>query len=331
MRRTHIGPALLASLLAALAGCAAYVNIPPQPGDTAIHRPDMIPIPELMTNAVMWATARYPVEPPYAVNLPADTPRITYNNVVSRGTRDRGLPMTPKVENLPTYHVAEVRIRGTRAQVDVVLPRGLEAAATTVTFRFTMGTWTMQDARSWIAGVIPVPAPQYIPGSVEKPAPPQTAEEGIAETQMEASPAPAAEAADEAPADTPAAQLADWSEAEQEPAEPQPQPILIEQDEAPAQTEPIEPAPAQPLTVDSATDAIDIVLHPDGTLSREGEDVDLPTAFAGIGKESAVHLTIERGPDGSEASTAEAVIASFRIRGVEKLTVERVPAAPPEK
>ncbi|MFG0251343.1 MAG: hypothetical protein ACF8NJ_00550, partial [Phycisphaerales bacterium JB038] len=174
MRRTHLAIVLVTLLAAGLGGCASYVNIPPQPGDTAIHKPDMIPVPELMTDALMWATARYPVEPPYAVNLPADTPRVTYSNVVERGTRGRGIAMSPEVEHLPTYHIAEVRIRGTRAQVDIVLPAGQGAAATTVTLRSTMSGWRMQDARSWIAGVVPVPAATYIPDAVFAPPPTQT-------------------------------------------------------------------------------------------------------------------------------------------------------------
>ena len=164
MRRTHTAILLLTVCFAAcLSGCASYVNIPPQPGDTAIHKPDMIPVPELMTDALVWATARYPVEPPFAVNLPPDTPRVTYNNVVERGTRGRGVPMSADVEHLPTYHIAEVRIRGTRAQVDIILPRGQKASATTVTLRSTVSGWRMQDARSWIAGVVPVPFANYIP------------------------------------------------------------------------------------------------------------------------------------------------------------------------
>jgi hypothetical protein len=286
-----------------------------------------------MSSALMWATARYPVEPPFAVNLPADTPRVTYNNVVRDGTRRRGLPMTPKVENLPSYHVAEVRIRGTRAQVDVVLPEQAEAAATTVTFRHTMGAWRMQDSRSWIAGVIPVPAPHYIPGSVEEPAPPQTLAEPNEQVDPESTepaepdtqPMPM-EA--EPPAEDPEEQLEDWAEEQQAapPAEPEAEEppaeqldpdevLLVEQGEEAAEELP--------------ADAIRYVLHPDGTISRGGEVVDLPRAFAGIDKDSAVHLTIEQAADGTEASTAEAVIASFRIRGVEQLVVERVAAEPP--
>ncbi len=323
MRRTHFAIALLTvSLTACLSGCASYVNIPPQPGDTAIHKPDLVPVPELMADALTWATARHPVEPPFAVNLPADTPRVTYTNVVKRGTRGRGVPMSEDVEHLPTYHIAQVRIRGTRAQVDIILPKGQEAAATTVTLRSTVSGWRIQDARTWIANVIAVPVANFIPGDASAPAAQQTAA-GPAEE-----PQPAEEETRQAPLvrGTPGQQPVP-AEAASEPTE---EVVEVEPEKASPPVVVVAKQPDDPEII-PVGEAIQYILHLDGTISRDGALVDLPTAFAGIGKESAVHLEIEQGADGSEASTAEAVIASFRIRGVESLTVERVPAEIPEK
>jgi hypothetical protein len=322
MRRTHTAILLLTVCFAAcLSGCASYVNIPPQPGDTAIHKPDMIPVPELMTDALVWATARYPVEPPFAVNLPPDTPRVTYNNVVERGTRGRGVPMSADVEHLPTYHIAEVRIRGTRAQVDIILPRGQKASATTVTLRSTVSGWRMQDARSWIAGVVPVPFANYIPAYSSVYDDEETAEAMAEEPPLVED-------------DTPRAPLVRGVPRQAQPvAQPVAEPeesVGMELEEESSSSVVVTKKPAQPDAV-PVGEAIQYILHLDGTISRDGALVDLPTAFAGIGKESAVHLEIERGADGSEASTAEAVIASFRIRGVKNLTVERLPTATPEK
>ena len=321
----HVRAALAALITATslfTCGCVAnYVNVPPQPGDTAFHNPDLIPVPELMTDALTWVTAKYPVDPPYAVNLPPGTGHATYVRVVEDGTRGRGVPMSPEVEGLPTYHVAAVRIRGTRATVDVVLPEGLDAVACTVTLRSTIYGWRIQDSRSWLTPVIPVPAPYYLPPEepLSHPADREQtdSDNDIPETDMrefETDSSSENLLPDDTTSTTEQSGELVYSDLpnESEPA-------------AEDMTDTVTPAP---VAGDLPPDAVHYVIHPDGTIERDGYPADLRKTFAGIDENSSVLVVVEHTDEGEEAPITEAVLAAFRIRGVANLVVQRVPEGP---
>jgi hypothetical protein len=322
-----------------LGGCAvSYVNIPPLPGDTALHSPDLAPAPELMTGALSWVTTRYEFPEQYAVSLPEGTGRGTYKNIVAKGTRDRGVPLMGGTDHLPVCYVASVKIRGGKAEVRVIRPSDTPPGqGVTVRFASTWGGWKMVDSRTWEAGVIDLPQRYYVPGTdpyEELEPEPEPMEEEATETEppvtdeatTQPEPEPLVieedETMDPSIREVPIEEPTTPVEVEEPPAaDPEPEMVVVD----PEPTEEADDATADAAGVAAV---VRYVLRPDGVIVRDGEVVPLGEAFDGIGRSSIVHLWIEQTADGREAGSANAMIASFRIRQVRSLTVERgaVPA-----
>src|SRR5690606_29178547 len=135
----------VASLLAIplLAGCGAggvgWSTYPPVRGQAAFGNPNRYPMPQVVTAALRYTLDRYPPPPPraaapapvdgqvpglgatseIAINLPEGFSRERYLEIAGALTTDRVAvhPLTPETVALPTYHVAQVRIRGGQATV----------------------------------------------------------------------------------------------------------------------------------------------------------------------------------------------------------------------
>ena len=106
-----------------LAGCAApsYTNIPPLPGDTALHSPNDWNVLRVERAALAHVLEKDPPSGRYAITLPQGTSSSSTNwmihNLPSGGGRadDTAGP-------IPVYEVAQVRIRGLDARVDIIRP-----------------------------------------------------------------------------------------------------------------------------------------------------------------------------------------------------------------
>ncbi|MEC9373147.1 MAG: hypothetical protein VYC34_04855 [Planctomycetota bacterium] len=163
------------------AGCAGYANYPPLRGDTAINNPNVTPMTDIMVSALSWTLERYPPNQPFAVNLPKGMDPDVAGRLLERLEDPNANLMTRETMGLPTFHIARVWIRGTKAEVDVQRPiltlQSPSGGAAHQTMELTLEggwqAWRVSSVKTWAIGAIPTPAPNFIG---EKAAEEQTAE-----------------------------------------------------------------------------------------------------------------------------------------------------------
>jgi hypothetical protein len=120
VRSTLAAFALSLTLLAT--GCATYVNIPPHPGDVAVHNPNEENVQNVMVAAARAALAERSIDGPFQVVLPPGTLPTTYDAVLPRiHSKATWSPDGPR-EGQATVEIRELRIRGSSAEVDVIRP-----------------------------------------------------------------------------------------------------------------------------------------------------------------------------------------------------------------
>jgi hypothetical protein len=118
--RTTVTILLALAILPAL-GCATYVNLPPHDSDVAIHVPN-----ESNTLAVQGAALRalkqdWPKGQPTQVLPYAGTSQANSHQVAVSAGQPFFFASEP-ASDVPTIEIRQVRIRGTRAAVDIARP-----------------------------------------------------------------------------------------------------------------------------------------------------------------------------------------------------------------
>lgn len=161
---------ILAGLFPVMAvGCVGYTTYPPGAGrDAAFNSPNVPPAPEVIYQAVAYATSRYPVAGAYAVNLPPelDPKRVDYIFDLLKDP-DAGV-LSPEAEaaRVPVFHVGRVWIRGVHAEVDIFRPvldiPGPDGAEVTQMVTLTlrsnlMSRWRVTGTRSSAIGLHDAP------------------------------------------------------------------------------------------------------------------------------------------------------------------------------
>ena len=110
---------------AALAGCATYVNIPPQAGDLARHDPNLENVFHVQKQAMQAVLDDQAPQGPYQLILPDDTKPTTYDALAAQLEPQADWSSEGPMERHVQIHVSKVRIRSWRAQVDIVRPSDL--------------------------------------------------------------------------------------------------------------------------------------------------------------------------------------------------------------
>ncbi len=111
---------LIVPVLALLTGCTTYINIPPQPGDLAVHNPNNGTVREVESTGLAAVLAGRSAGQRLGVKLPEGTDAETYKRIIT--------PLGDKVyqdEAVQPKAFAEVRrvaVRGRYAEVDIVMP-----------------------------------------------------------------------------------------------------------------------------------------------------------------------------------------------------------------
>jgi hypothetical protein len=190
----------LVLLALAVAGCnPVAVNVPPLPGDTAFHSPNLGSVVAVQTAGLEYAIKRWPVEGDYSVDLPYGSSAEAYADVLT--TLPSGAYRVSDKPETPTYRVAQVRVRGLTALVDIVVPaQPAEQLVTVTCVRDALGPWYARSARLWR---VPVEQALMMSSRSLAPAPePETpTEEAPAPSEPESTPeTPAAPAAPSEPA-----------------------------------------------------------------------------------------------------------------------------------
>lgn len=165
-------PAILL-LAAALSGCASYVNIPADSEkDLAINAIDAPPTPGVISAALDHVLRDFPPPAtPYGIRLPVEASDNTWHKTVRQ--RDGALPYAELPEGHPVYDVRSIRIRGSDAWVDVVVPETIDnRPLVELRLEGWVDGWKVTSVRRWSASVIRAreSSGQYVPTSTNEPA-----------------------------------------------------------------------------------------------------------------------------------------------------------------
>lgn len=146
---------LMVVVAAGLAGCVSYASYPAVPKNTAINDPNTPAMEEVMMAGLRWIAAKYPPRassptgealgpaPDVAVNLPKGVKPNVYRRVAA--AVPGGQPLTQQNQNLPTYHVTEIRVRGDQANIWILRPSFDLGAAPS-------GGVVYQEVKLWLRG-----------------------------------------------------------------------------------------------------------------------------------------------------------------------------------
>ncbi|MCW5769743.1 MAG: hypothetical protein KIT19_13780 [Phycisphaeraceae bacterium] len=160
LRRAAIGGSILASLT--LAGCVGYHSYPPTPEQRARESMGERAPVDVMVRAMERVLAMHPPAGggAFAVNMPITTPPDVYARVADRVG---GRPVMVETASLPIYHIAGVRVRNSRAQVDIVWPTGRGTnRSSTVWLEGGLQPWSVKRVQEWNEGVIATPELYFI-------------------------------------------------------------------------------------------------------------------------------------------------------------------------
>lgn len=115
----------IAATVGVLGGCVSLASYPAAPGETAIRNTNDPRVIDVMVVALDWVIRRYPPETTgearLAINLPPGVRERIYERAAIR-IGHGAVPLSTETQNLPTYHVARLRIRGDEAAVDILRP-----------------------------------------------------------------------------------------------------------------------------------------------------------------------------------------------------------------
>lgn len=162
----HAAQISTVSLLATatLGGCVGYHSYPPTPEQRARESMGERAPVDVMVRALERVLAIHPPQGgaggAFAVNMPVTTPPDVYATVASRVG---GEPVTYTNSNLPIYHISGVRIRNSKAQVDIVWPAGEGTTrSATVWLEGGLQPWAVKRVQEWNEGVIATPELYHI-------------------------------------------------------------------------------------------------------------------------------------------------------------------------
>lgn len=151
-----------------LGGCVSWASYPAAPGEAAVKNPNDPALIDVMTTAMEWVVRKYPPGPEQqagarlAVNLPPGIRPRLYE-ALARDVGHGAVPLTRERTDLPIYHIAQVRIRGDEAAVDILRPLIELGAAPSgepvyqevrVNLRGGVRPWTVTSHREWTPGTV---------------------------------------------------------------------------------------------------------------------------------------------------------------------------------
>jgi len=146
----------------AIAGCAGYNTWPPQEGVRGLSDPNARPNDQVMLASLQYVTDRYPPDTErYAINLPEGLNPRLYKWIVDRAG-EGAEPLTVENQDLPIYHLKQIKVRGREAEVMLLRPvteagTGPEGEMAyqpiTVSLRGGLDGWRIVHRREWIVGL----------------------------------------------------------------------------------------------------------------------------------------------------------------------------------
>lgn len=163
-RNAGLAAAGLAMVVAA--GCAGYSTWPPRDGSAGVANPNARPNDQVMLTGLRYVVERYPADSEtYALNLPQGLNPRLYKWIADR-VGEGAEPLTTKNQAGPIYHVKEIKVRGSEAQLLVLRPvteagpgphGSMAYQPITITMRGGVEGWHVVRRREWVVGLEETP------------------------------------------------------------------------------------------------------------------------------------------------------------------------------
>ncbi len=146
---------VVATVVILTLGCTPYVNVPAQNDAVALHRPNYDTVTHVIAAAVSAVVADRPPAGPYIVALPQGVAPGQYD-VVLASLGPNAIAATKAQDNsLPVIDARRVRVRGWKAEVDVIRPidatqpQGMKQLVTVELARDMVEGWSVTHLRPW--------------------------------------------------------------------------------------------------------------------------------------------------------------------------------------
>ncbi len=151
----NLRPVATFACLAALSGCASYVNIPPDSSeDIAINAINAPPTPGILHTALDYVLIEHPApQTPYGIRLPVEASESTWRKILA--DRQGAVAFSQVAQGAPVYDVRSIRIRGADAWVDIVVPQTIDnRPLVEVRLEGFVSGWRVSSVRHWSTRVI---------------------------------------------------------------------------------------------------------------------------------------------------------------------------------
>jgi len=153
---------IVAALLLAPLGCAPYVNIPPQKGDTlARHDINAPSIRKITIPALQAVVDQNPPAGQFMVILPEPVQRLTYAAILPQISENAVAPFDDEAIAVAAYEVKQIRIRANKGEVDILRPGpgGTQQLVTVYLENPPFSDWIVDRLRVWRGPVEIGPVP----------------------------------------------------------------------------------------------------------------------------------------------------------------------------
>jgi len=145
-----------------LSCCSPIATYPPVEVSTAVSfsNSSYEPVPTILVTTIEYAHNHYGGMETVVYNLPEGMLGETYDIVSARVSDSAPL----QNEGEQAYHITELRVRGLRAEADIIFPRaggGYETATLYLSKSFS-NPWQVNRERIWLIPVTQAPAPNYV-------------------------------------------------------------------------------------------------------------------------------------------------------------------------
>jgi hypothetical protein len=153
-----------------LTGCVGFSSYPGLPNDTALNDTNTPAMKQVMLESLLYVTEHRQLPDQFTLNLPQGMVAENMQGLLNDLDDPRASLLSRDTQNLPGLHVAEIRIRGTKAEVDIAAPLpsvahpdGRMAYETnTLYLKGGLKHWRVTDARRWSLATANVPEPYFI-------------------------------------------------------------------------------------------------------------------------------------------------------------------------
>ncbi|MFG0258400.1 MAG: hypothetical protein ACF8GE_10905 [Phycisphaerales bacterium JB043] len=160
----------LALCVTTLVGCVGYSSYPGLPNDTALNDTNTTAMKQVTLESLRYVSEHRELPDRYTLNLPFGMVAENVAGMVRDLDDPRGVVLSHETADLPVVHVVEIRIRGSRAQVDVASPLPgttsdseiIAHEMNTIYLRGGLKRWRVTDARRWSIANASVPEPYFI-------------------------------------------------------------------------------------------------------------------------------------------------------------------------